>query len=250
MHRRRHHRSTSPTSRYALGIAVTLVTVLAALLLTSASPADARDPLFSCFFAGTTTNGNIFVATSHEDISGSNRVVLYGVRIPPQAESAFGKYVQKMLGGYLLHVRVKRRVEGGSIPTMVGEVMVVQGSTYVNFNKAVLRDGYGELANDAPASYQSFSQYARAKGLGIWASGRPRWIIPQVAREETMTGAVTDRDKTIERYGIPNYTNRTQIPDNYSILQYHIYITDFYLSTGQVFIYRDGKLVNRQAMGK
>ena len=216
-----------------------------------ALPAAAKDTLFSCFFAGTTTSGNLFVATSPEDISGSHRIVLYGVRIPPRAESAFGKYVQKMLGGYLLHVRVKRPVNEGSIPTMQGEIMIVQGSSYVNFNKAVLRDGYGELASDAPASFAKFASYARSHGLGIWASGRPRWIVPTVTRDETAaSGAVTDRDKTIQKYGIPSYTNRTQIPDNYSILQYHIYITDFYLNLGQVFIYRDGKLINRQAYGR
>lgn len=216
-----------------------------------APPAHARDPLFACFFAGTTTSGNLFVATSPDDISGSRRIVLYGVRIPPRAESAFGRYVQKMLGGYLLHVRVKRSLGEGSVPTKQGEIMIVQGASYVNFNKAVLRDGYGELTADAPPSYAAFASYARSRGLGIWASGRPRWIVPRIVHDESpSSGVVTDRDKTIQRYGIPSYTNRTQIPDNYSILQYHIYITDFYINLGQVFIYRDGKLINRQAYGR
>ena len=58
--------------------------------------------------------------------------------------------------------------------------------------------------------------------------------------------AVTDRDKMMQKYGLPDHTTRTLIPDNYSILQYHLYITDIYLRQGLVFIYRDGKLVNKQ----
>lgn len=229
--------------------AVAILVVI--LVCTATSRVAAKDTLFSCFFAGTTTSGNLFVATSPDDISGSSRVVLYGVRIPPVAESAFGRYVQNMLRGYLLHVRIKKRLEGGTMPVMLGEIMIVQGSNYVNFNKAVLRDGYGDLAPGAPASYMPFARYARNKGLGFHSSGRPRWIIPQVAKDDpAMTGIMTDRDKTIEKYGVPSYTTRTQIPDNYSILQYHIYITDFYLNVGIVFIYRDGKLINKQAYGK
>lgn len=239
---------TAPRFQFLI-VASTLV--LIAALFAQAPIASAKDPLFSCFFAGTTTSGNLFVATSPEDISGSHRIVLWGVKVPSRAESAFGKYVQKMLGGYLLHVRVKRRTEGGSIPTLVGEIMIVQGSNYINFNKAVLRDGYGEITADAPASYQAFAGYARSKGLGIYSPGRPKWIIPAVVKEEAAAaGVITDRDKTIQQYGIPSYTNRTQIPDNYSILQYHIYITDFYLNNGLVFIYRDGKLINKQTYGK
>ncbi|MBM3461678.1 MAG: hypothetical protein FJX76_06210, partial [Armatimonadetes bacterium] len=221
-----------------------------ALLCASLSPALAKDAIFSCFFAGTTTDGSLFVATSPEDISGSHRVKLWGVKPARKATSstAYNKYIQKMLGGYLLHVRIKKRLEEKSIPAMVGEVMIVQGNTYQNLNKAILRDGYGEVTSEAPASYANFQSYAQRKGLGVWSTGRPRWILPELPREEVaMQGVITDRDKTIQQYGIPNYSNRTLIPDNYSILQYHIYITDFYLREGQVFIYRDGKLVNKQA---
>lgn len=234
-----------------LKLALAVLAALVALAYGGMSAAEARDPIFPCFFAGTTTNGNLFVATSPEDLSGSHRVVLYGVHIPPVAESAFGKYVQKMLGGNLLHVRIKRRLEGGTMPTMLGEIMIVQGKSYLNFNKAVLRDGYGELSADAPTSYQPFIRYAQSKGIGFHAAGRPRWIVPQMQHDDpVMADAITDRDKTIQQYGIPSYTNRTQIPDNYSILQYHIYITDFYLNIGQVFIYRDGKLINKQVYGR
>lgn len=230
-----------------------ITVVLVGLLWFGSQPIEAKDAIFSCFFAGTTTGGNLFVATSPEDISGSHRVLLWGCTVPTQASSAFNKYVQKMLGGNLLHVRIKKRIEEKSIPAMVGEVMIVQGNKYVNLNKALLRDGYAQLASGAPASYGRFYAYAQRKGLGVHhgAGSRPRWIIPEPPQEDpAASGIVTDRDKTIAQYGIPNYSNRTLIPDNYSILQYHIYITDFYLRLGQVFIYRDGKLVNKQAYGK
>lgn len=236
--------------RFDRRIHLALCLLLAAFCLPSGS-LEAKDAVFSCFFAGTTTNGSLFVATSPEDISGSHRVDLYGVRVPPRAASAFNKYVQKMLGGYLLHVRIKKRLDDKSIPAMVGEVMIVQGNSYINLNKALLRDGYAELGPGAPGSYRAFVAYAARKGLGYHSSGRPKWVVPNPPREDPASvGIVTDRDKTIERFGIPNYSNRTLIPDNYSILQYHIYITDFYLREGQVFIYRDGKLVNKQAYGK
>lgn len=226
---------------------VVLGLIVALAGLAEAPAVHAEDPVFSCFFAGTTTDGSLFVATSPDDLSGSHRVVLYGVH-PTRTNNAYNKYVQKMLGGYLLHVRIKKHLDDRSIPAMVGEVMIVQGNSYVNLNKAVLRDGYGTLSDEAPGTYRPFAAYAQRKGLGVYAQGRPHWILPAPPQQDAfLSGPIMDRDKTIERLGIPNYTNRTLVPDNYSVLQYHIYITDFYLRLGQVYIYRDGKLVNRQA---
>jgi hypothetical protein len=244
----------SPRAAHRLRLTLGLLTLLAALLCGGrggrGTPAQAKESVFSCFFAGTTTDGSLFVATSPDDISGSHRIVLYGVK-PTRTATAYNNYVQKMLGGYLLHVRVKKQLDDRSIPAMVGEVMIVQGNSYVNLNKAVLRDGYGTPTAEAPASYRPFAAYAQRKGLGVYAAGRPHWILPVPPKDDPATaGAVADRDRTIERLGIPNYTNRTLVPDNYSVLQYHIYITDFYLREGQVYIYRDGKLINKQAYGR
>jgi len=137
--------------------------------------AAAREAVVSCVFTGTAPGGNLFVAGDPEDISSAHRVSLYGVRIPPQAQPAFNKYVQRMLGGAQLCVRIKQRITGQSIPGLVGEVMIAQGIAYASLNKAVLRDGYGQLTADAPAAYRPFAAYAKRRRSGLYSVGRPRW---------------------------------------------------------------------------
>lgn len=58
--------------------------------------------------------------------------------------------------------------------------------------------------------------------------------------------ARSDRDRIIARYGRPDHTTRVSVPDSYRAFRYHLYITDLYRRDDLVFIYRDGKLVDKQ----
>lgn len=204
------------------------------------------------FFAGTSAEGGIFLAQSHQDLSGSILIRLAGVTIPGKALSVFNNYCSKVMGGHLLMVKVYDRLgEVKFMPTYTGEITIVAGDKRINFNKQALADGYGMLRREDArfSAWEKYENMGRQRKVGIWSIGRPNWPIPKVPRvPAAATAQGTDRDRIISQYGLPDHTNRVTIPDNYSIISYHLYITDFYLREGLVFIYRDGKLVNKQPM--
>ncbi|MCA9790414.1 MAG: hypothetical protein KC910_01410 [Candidatus Eremiobacteraeota bacterium] len=224
------------------------LTVLAALMV-PAGQVQAQGGLQG-FFAGTSADGGIFLAQSHQDLSGSMLIKLAGVTIPGRALSSFNKYCSSVLGGHLLMIKVyERQNDVKFMPSYTGVVTIITGGKQINFNKQALVDGYGMLRRqDARfSSWEKYESKGRERKVGIWAVGAPHWPVPKIphaAPESTAQG--TDRDRIIAQHGLPDHTNRTTIPDNYSIISYHLYITDFYLREGLVFIYRDGKLVNKQ----
>lgn len=227
--------------------------LLAALLLAAllALPARAQNVgSIQGFFAGTSADGGVFLAQSHQDLSGSMLIRLAGVTIPGKALSSFNRYCSKVLGGHLLMIKVyERQGEIKFMPSYSGEITVVAGDKRINFNKQILVDGYGMLRRDDPrfSAWEKYENTGRQRRVGIWSIGQPTWPIPQIPRvPQQATAQGTDRDRTISQYGLPDHTNRVTIPDNYSVISYHLYITDFYLREGLVFIYRDGKLVNKQ----
>lgn len=193
------------------------------------------------FFAGTTPEGAIFLAQSHQDLSGSLQIRPAGVIVPTKASNAYNKYCSQVLGGRLLTVRVY----GASGPISSGEITIVAGDKRINFNKQLLADGYATLNRDDPrfSGWEKYETMGKQRKVGVWAVGKPVWPIPKLPGTSSEG---TDRDRILKDFGQPDHTNRTTVPDNESITSYHTYITDFYFQQGQVFIYRDGKLVNKQ----
>lgn len=197
------------------------------------------------FFAGTTPEGAIFLAQSHQDLSGSLLIRPAGVVVPTKASNAYNKYCSQVLGGRLLTVRVY----GASGPISSGEITIVAGDKRINFNKQLLADGYATLNRDDArfAGWEKYEAMGKQRKVGVWAAGKPVWPIPKLPGSTT---GGTDRERIIKENGQPDHTNRTTVPDNESITSYHTYITDFYFQQGLVFIYRDGKLVNKQPIRK
>ncbi len=224
-----------------------LVILMACLVPTSQVEAQGG---LQGFFAGTSADGAIFLAQSHQDLSGSMLIKLAGVTVPGRALSSFNRYCSSVLGGHLLMIKVyERHGEVKFMPTYSGVITIVTGGKNINFNKQLLVDGYGMLRRQDSrfTDWEKYENKGRQRKVGVWSLGAPRWPIPKIPRvapESTAQG--TDRDRIISQYGLPDHTNRVTIPDNYSIISYHLYITDFYLREGLVFIYRDGKLVNKQ----
>lgn len=227
-----------------------LLLVVGVLLALPALPVEAQSGGIQGFFAGTSADGGIFLAQSHQDLSGSMLINLAGVTLPGKALSSFNKYCSKVLGGHLLMIKVyERRGEVKFMPSYSGEITIIAGDKRINFNKQVLVDGYGMLKRDDArfSAWEKYENTARGRKVGVWSIGTPKWVIPTIPRVPPQaTAQGTDRDRIISQYGLPDHTNRVTIPDNYSIISYHLYITDFYLREGLVFIYRDGKLVNKQ----
>ncbi|GMU52150.1 MAG: hypothetical protein AMXMBFR33_12960 [Candidatus Xenobia bacterium] len=216
--------------------------ILIALLVTLSLTAVAQETGLQGFFAGTTPEGAIFLAQSHQDLSGSLLIRPAGVTVPTKAANAYNKYCSQVLGGRLLTVRIY----GAAGPISSGEITIVAGEKRINFNKQLLADGYATLNRDDPrfSGWDKYEAMGKQRKVGVWAVGKPVWPIPKLPTGQTSGG--TDRDRVIAQYGQPNHTNRTTVPDNESITSYHTYITDFYFQQGLVFIYRDGKLVNKQ----
>ena len=228
---------------------VTLALAAGLGVSTGTRPGEAQGGIQG-FFAGTSADGGLFLAQSHQDLSGSMQIKLAGVTIPGRALSSFNKYCSKVLGGHLLMLKVyERQGEVKFMPTYLAEVTILAGDRRINFNKQALVDGYGMLKRDDPrfSAWEKYENTARGRKVGVWSIGTPRWPIPEIPRVPAQgTTQGTDRDRIIGQYGLPDHTNRVTIPDNYSVISYHLYITDFYLREGLVFIYRDGKLVNKQ----
>ena len=229
---------------------LSVLAVLGALGLSILAGPARAERILQGFFAGTSADGGILLARGHQDISGSTLVHLAGVVVPGKALSSFNKYSARVLGGNLLMVRVlQQEARIGMISGLLGEITILAGDRRINFNKQALVDGYGLLQRDDRrfASWEKYENTGRTRQVGIWSIGAPRWPIPELPRSPLPSaGSGVDRESVLSRYGMPSHTNRVTVPDNYN-LTYHVYITDFYMREGLVFIYRDGLLVNKQS---
>jgi hypothetical protein len=239
-----------PRTRYR----VTFVTALILLgMVGLLAPAGLAQGGLQGFFAGTSADGGILLAYNHHDISASTLVHLAGVVVPGRALSSFNKYCSRVLGGNLLIIQVHQQ-EGrvGFISGVLAEITILAGQRRINFNKQVLVDGYGMLQREDRrfSAWEKYENTGRSRQVGIWSLGAPTWPIPEIPRAPAAdASAGSDRERVFSKYGMPDHTNRVTVPDHYSFASYHLYITDFYMREGLVFIYRDGRLVNQQATG-
>lgn len=210
------------------------------LLLLTTALAMGRQP-FVATLQGTSADGKLLVSTGQSDVL----VDLAGVSVPPKALPAFRGYIQKVCGGHRLAVHPEEVLEESAVRRHYqATVVVVTGSgKQICLNKQLLVDGYAL----ASGRWEEYQEKGKARQVGLWSVGQPRWVVPKIPRTAPVASAEgTDRDRIIQMYGMPDFTRRDTEKDTHDVIGHHIMIRDFYVKQGLVFIYRDGRLLNQQ----
>ncbi len=221
------------------------------ILLFNLMPAtsEARQP-FRAVLQSVTLDGRLILGDSQTTEPGTIIVNLDGIHIPPKAIKPFQKYIRKTLGGRQLVVKITKVLqESPTFRIYKGIILLPAGTKQINLNKQLLVDGYAVLQRDnrLAKNWVPYEDKGRQRKIGLWSLGTPRWIIPHLPRAlPQATAQGTDRDRIIAMYGMPDFTRKLHEKDLEGVISYHIMIQDFYIKEGLVFIYRDGRLLNKQ----
>ncbi len=205
---------------------------------------------FQAQLRGTTLDGGLLVSSGIQDGPGNIRVNLAGIEIPPSAREHFASYCRKVLRDRPLMVQVLETEE--ETPAMRSYVAIVKvvapGGKTIHLNKQLLVDGYAVCDKSALGrDLGRFESAGQKRQVGLWSPGRSKWVSPKIGQTELKQHAqMTDRDRMIAKHGLPDFTRKERPKRIHSLSSNPLVIKDFYVRKGLVFIYRDGKLLNRQ----
>ncbi|GEM_PF-2382739 len=184
------------------------------------------------------------------------KIGIAGIVIDPKARTSAYKYIGAFLEGFPLDIDLYLTPDETGY---VGIFKVMRQGKSFELNKNLVYLGYATCSDDPRfTEYRQLETRARQRKVGIWSSGAPVWIMPKfVSDEKTLPRAPfsSDRSEIHAQYGRPDNSFRTGTGGyrNYSYGGYrgdyypgNFYIFDYYYSKGLVFIYRNGKLMEKR----
>lgn len=180
------------------------------------------------------------------------KIGIAGIVIHPSAKAAAYKYIGEFLSGFPLEIDIYLTPDETGY---VGIFKVMRLGKSYELNKNLIYLGYATCSGDARfTDYRQFETRARQRKVGIWSAGAPVWIMPKFVAESKTPRAPfsSDRSEIHAQYGRPDNTFRTYT-GGYRDYGYrrdysagNFYIFDYYYSKSLVFIYRNGKLMEKR----
>ncbi|MHC9538234.1 MAG: hypothetical protein AB9903_01800 [Vulcanimicrobiota bacterium] len=180
------------------------------------------------------------------------KIGIAGIVIHPSAKTAAYKYIGEFLGGFPLEIDIYLTPDETGY---VGIFKVMRLGKSYELNKNLIYLGYATCSSDARfTDYRQFETKAKQRKVGIWNTGAPVWIMPKFVTEGKTPRAPfsSDRSEIHAQYGRPDNTFRTYT-GGYRDYGYrrdyssgNFYIFDYYYSKSLVFIYRNGKLMEKR----
>lgn len=231
-------------------------------------PAAGADSAVSAHvvFSRMTSAGRVVVVKDDVDTPLEKEIVLKlrGVIIPVHAIPHAIRYTTSMSTGVPLTVRLYST----SGREYLSEVLVHRDARKYNLNKTLLTCGFAYLdkGDAACKDWASYEASARRERRGIWSEGRARWpsyaaprsAAPRSAAHRSAAPANGKRplpaiggdraaiiarygypDQTLNNYGHAMYVNGVYVPRS-------LLVFDQYHRLGVIFIYRNGKLIEKQ----
>ena len=232
-------------------IILSALSVLAGVMLFFGPPAGAQEmrTISGVYFAGVFYDDRICVTQFRELSTDVEKIALAGLTITPEAKNAAHRYIDAFLGNMPVNIDLYLTKDQTGY---VGVFKSLRDDKSYELNKNLVYLGYATASGDPRFSeYKTLEAKAKERQVGIWSPQKSVWIMPKfVEKKLPRLPFSSDRNEIHAQYGRPDSTfTMTTGGRGYAGEYYmgNIYVYDYYYRKGIVFIYRNGKLLEKKA---